>query len=90
MATGYGIVRALGPGAGCMLSVSWFEGCGTRRLKLRDRPSIRGLAWWAGRILVGAPDGRLIAIDARSGQPPGALWPSKRTTTASSTSPAGI
>src|SRR5262249_43228824 len=35
--------------------------------KLRLAWGARGLAWWHGRIYVGTQDGRLIAIDARTG-----------------------
>ena len=32
---------------------------------------MRGIAWWNGKIYTGTQDGRLIAIDAKSGRP---LW----------------
>ncbi len=38
-------------------------------LNLRTGWGVRGVAWWRGKIYVGTQDGRLIAIDAKSGQP---------------------
>jgi quinohemoprotein ethanol dehydrogenase len=37
-------------------------------LNLRLGWGVRGIAWWNGKIYTGTQDGRLIAIDARSGQ----------------------
>lgn len=37
--------------------------------KLRQGWGSRGIAWWNGRIYTGTQDGRLIAIDAKSGKP---------------------
>src|ERR1700712_1147326 len=36
--------------------------------KMRYAWGSRGIAWWDGKIYVGTMDGRLIAIDAKSGQ----------------------
>ena len=38
-------------------------------LNLRVGWGVRGVAYWNGRVFVGAQDGRLIAIDAKSGKP---------------------
>ena len=38
-------------------------------LNLRVGWGVRGVAWWKGRVYVGTQDGRLIAIDARTGKP---------------------
>ncbi len=38
-------------------------------LNLRVGWGVRGVAWWQGRIYVGTQDGRLIAIDAKTGKP---------------------
>jgi quinohemoprotein ethanol dehydrogenase len=38
-------------------------------LNLRVGWGVRGVAWWHGRIYVGTQDGRLIALDAKSGAP---------------------
>jgi len=35
---------------------------------LRQGWGVRGIAWWDGRIYVGTTDGRLLAIDAKTGQ----------------------
>src|SRR5262249_20174229 len=37
--------------------------------KLRPGWGIRGIALWRGKIFTGTQDGRLIAIDARTGKP---------------------
>jgi quinohemoprotein ethanol dehydrogenase len=37
--------------------------------KLRWAWGTRGLAWWNGKVYVGTLDGRLIALDARTGAP---------------------
>ena len=37
--------------------------------KLRTGSGIRGLAFWKGRLFVGTLDGRLIAVDAKTGKP---------------------
>lgn len=37
--------------------------------KLRAAHGIRGIAWWKGKVITGTQDGRLIAIDAKSGKP---------------------
>ncbi len=36
---------------------------------LRIGWGVRGIAWWKGRIYSGSQDGRLIALDARTGKP---------------------
>ncbi len=38
-------------------------------LNMRLGWGVRGLAWWDGMIYVGTQDGRLIAIDAKTGKP---------------------
>ncbi|CAN7644809.1 PQQ-dependent dehydrogenase, methanol/ethanol family [Phenylobacterium sp. LjRoot225] len=43
-------------------------------LNMRLGWGVRGVAWWNGRIYVGAQDGRLIALDARTGRP---VWTTK-------------
>lgn len=39
--------------------------------KLRQGWGSRGIAWWNGKVYTGTQDGRLIAIDAKTGKP---LW----------------
>jgi quinohemoprotein ethanol dehydrogenase len=38
-------------------------------LNLRHAWGVRGISWWAGKIYTGTQDGRLIAIDAKTGKP---------------------
>ncbi|MCB2079884.1 MAG: PQQ-dependent dehydrogenase, methanol/ethanol family [Novosphingobium sp.] len=40
-------------------------------LNMRVGWGVRGIAWWNGKIFTGTQDGRLIAIDAKTGEP---LW----------------
>jgi quinohemoprotein ethanol dehydrogenase len=40
-----------------------------RGRKLRLAWGTRGIAWWKGKIYTGTQDGRLIALDARTGRP---------------------
>ena len=70
-ATGYSVVHAVDPRTGQLL---WqydprvTEVAGRR---LRMGWGIRGIAWWNGKIYTGTHDGRLLALDARSGK---LLW----------------
>lgn len=66
--TGYSVVRAFDAASGKQL---WeFDPHVAERAgrKLRVGWGSRGLAWWPGKLLVGTQDGRLIAIDARTGK----------------------
>jgi len=38
------------------------------KVKMRNGWGIRGLAWWDGRLFVGTQDGRLVALDAKTGR----------------------
>jgi len=38
-------------------------------LNMRVAWGVRGIAWWNGKIYTGTQDGRLIAIDAKTGKP---------------------
>jgi quinohemoprotein ethanol dehydrogenase len=38
-------------------------------LNLRVGWGVRGVAWWQGKLYVGTQDGRLIALEAKSGKP---------------------
>ena len=67
-ATGYSVVRAFDVTTGKLL---WEHDTGvaaTASPRMRNAWGIRGLAWWDGKLYVGTQDGRLVAIDARSGQ----------------------
>lgn len=70
-ATGYSVVRAVEATTGRLL---WVYDPGVTRVagrKLRLLWGIRGIAYWKSKVYVGTHDGRLIAIDARSGR---LLW----------------
>lgn len=45
-------------------------------LSMRTGWGVRGIAWWNGKIYTGTQDGRLIAIDAKTGEP---LWTAQTT-----------
>jgi quinohemoprotein ethanol dehydrogenase len=67
--TGYGVVHAADAKSGRVLwdyDPKTYEVAGA---KLRPAWGSRGIAWWKGKIYVGTQDGRLIAIDARTGTP---------------------
>ncbi len=68
-ATGYSIVRAVDPTTGELLweyDPKVTEVAGRR---LRMGWGIRGIAYWNGKIYTGTHDGRLIALDAGTGEP---------------------
>jgi quinohemoprotein ethanol dehydrogenase len=67
--TGWGIVRAVDAKTGRQL---WQYDAKTPEHagpKIRAAWGSRGIAWWNGKIFLGTADGRLIAIDARTGVP---------------------
>jgi quinohemoprotein ethanol dehydrogenase len=67
--TGYGVVHAADAVTGKLL---WEYDPETYKYaghKLRLGWGSRGIAWWNGKIYVAPQDGRLIALDARTGQP---------------------
>jgi quinohemoprotein ethanol dehydrogenase len=69
LAVGYSIVHAVDARTGKLL---WRYDPGVPERagkKLRIGWGIRGLAYWKGRVFVGTHDGRLLAIDARTGKP---------------------
>lgn len=71
VATGYSVVRAIDMVSGREL---WTYDAKVAEqpaadIKMRNGWGIRGLAWWDGRLFVGTQDGRLIAIDAKTGNP---------------------
>lgn len=69
IATGYSVVRAIDAATG---SILWtYDPKVTEKAgeKMRLSWGIRGLAWWDGKVYVGTTDGRLIAINAKDGQP---------------------
>ena len=68
---GYSVVRALDAATGKLL---WTYDPGVPQVaghKLRPGWGIRGIAFWRGKVFTGTQDGRLIAIDAKTGRQ---LW----------------
>lgn len=66
MAVGYSEVYAVDAVSGAVL---WTYDPQVDPQKMRMAWGIRGLAFWKGRVYVGVQDGRLIAIDAETGEP---------------------
>ncbi|WP_420429069.1 PQQ-dependent dehydrogenase, methanol/ethanol family [Algiphilus sp.] len=66
LAVGYSEVYALDAKTGAVL---WTYDPQVDPRKMRMAWGIRGLAFWKGRVYVGVQDGRLIAIDAETGEP---------------------
>ena len=66
-ATGYSVVRAVDATTGHLL---WTYDPGVPKVagrKLRVLWGVRGIAYWNDKVYVGTHDGRLIAIDAKTG-----------------------
>ncbi len=68
-ATGLSVVRAVDAVTGRQLWEYDPEVGKVAGMNLRLGWGVRGLAWWDGRIYVGTQDGRLLALDAKSGKP---------------------
>lgn len=67
IATGYSVVRAIDAVSGQVLWTYDPQAPEAAGRKLRQGWGIRGLAYEAGRIFVGTHDGRLMALDAKTG-----------------------
>ncbi len=67
-ATGYSVVRAFDVESGKLLWEHDTKVAEAASPRMRNAWGIRGLAWWDGKLYVGTQDGRLVAIDAKSGQ----------------------
>jgi len=68
-ASGYSHVQALDAKTGELL---WDYDTGAAAAagrRLRQGWGSRGIAWWDGKVFTGTQDGRLIAIDAKTGRP---------------------
>jgi quinohemoprotein ethanol dehydrogenase len=65
-AVGYSVVHAIDARTGMLL---WKHDPKVDSRKMRMAWGSRGLAYWNGKVYVGVQDGRLIALDARSGKP---------------------
>jgi quinohemoprotein ethanol dehydrogenase len=70
-AAGLSVVHAVDAASGMELWSFDPASAKSAGLNLRLSWGVRGLAWWNGKIYVGTADGRLIAVDAKSGKP---LW----------------
>ena len=70
-ATGYSIIRAFDATTGKLLWSYNPKAAEASGAKLREGWGIRGLAWWNHKIIAGTQDGRLIALDAKTG---GMVW----------------
>jgi len=69
VASGYSFVHAVDAKSGKLLWRYDPEVPKAAGTKLRTGWGIRGLAFWKGRLFVGTHDGRLIAVDAKTGKP---------------------
>ena len=69
IATGYSIVRAVDVATGQLLWTYDPKAPRASGMKIRQGWGIRGLAYWNGKVIVGTQDGRLVAIDVKTGQP---------------------
>jgi quinohemoprotein ethanol dehydrogenase len=68
-ATGLSVVHAVDATTGKLLWSYDPKAAEQAGLNLRHGWGVRGIAWWNGKIYTGTVDGRLIAIDAKSGKP---------------------
>lgn len=66
-ASGYSVVHALDAVSGKTLWVFDPKVAEVAGAKLRQGWGSRGLAWWKGTLYTGTHDGRLIALDAKTG-----------------------
>tara|TARA_B110000503_G_scaffold45770_1_gene74833 strand:- start:1253 stop:3352 length:2100 start_codon:yes stop_codon:yes gene_type:complete len=67
-ATGYSLVHAMDALSGELKWVFDPQAAQAAGRKLRQGWGSRGLGWWNGKIYTGTQDGRLIAIDAKTGK----------------------
>jgi quinohemoprotein ethanol dehydrogenase len=74
MATGYSLVRALDAQSGKELWTYDPHAPEASGMRLRQGWGSRGIAYWNGKVYTGTQDGRLIAIDAKTGRP---VWTAK-------------
>jgi quinohemoprotein ethanol dehydrogenase len=68
VAVGFSVIHAVDARTGALL---WKHDPGVRGRKMRLAWGSRGLALWGGRVFAGAQDGRLFALDAKTGR---RLW----------------
>ena len=74
--TGMSVVRAIDVRTGKLLWTFDPEVGKYGGKEMRQQWGTRGIAWWNGRVYTGTVDGRLIAIDAKTGK---AVWSVKTT-----------
>ncbi|QQN75125.1 PQQ-dependent dehydrogenase, methanol/ethanol family [Croceicoccus sp. YJ47] len=67
MATGYSIVRAIDARNGKQLWSFDPKAPQASGKKLRQGWGSRGIAWWNGKVITATQDGRLVALDAKTG-----------------------
>jgi len=75
--TGMSIVQAFDVRTGRLLWRYDSDVAGHAGREMRVSWGIRGIAWWNGKVYTGTVDGRLIAIDARTGKE---VWQVQTTT----------
>jgi len=68
-ATGLSVVRAVDAASGRLLWEYDPKVGEVAGRNMRAGWGVRGIAWWKDKVYVGTHDGRLIAIDTRSGKP---------------------
>lgn len=64
MTVGYGVVKAVDAVSGRLL---WSYDAHCDPIKMRLAWGVRGVAFWEGKVYSGVQDGRLIALDAKTG-----------------------
>ncbi len=84
VASGYSFVHAVDAKTGKLLWRYDPEVAKVAGAKLRTGWGIRGLSFWKGRLFVGTHDGRLIALDAKTGKPVWSVQTHRHRTTARS------
>jgi len=67
VSSGLSIVRAFDAASGKLLWEHDTRVADVAGDKLRPAWGIRGIAWWNGKVYTGTQDGRLVALDARTG-----------------------
>lgn len=67
--TGYSIVRAIDAATGVELWTYDSQSAERAGERLRFSWGTRGLAWWNGKVYIGTVDGRLVALNDKTGQP---------------------
>jgi len=68
MSTGLSIVRAVDARTGNVLWTYDSRVAENAGKEMRSSWGIRGIAWWNGKVYTGTVDGRLIALDAKTGK----------------------